>query len=329
MLKRRCRRSWLLATSLLIAAPLACAQTNEKTLRDVLAGEHLPLDAESLRNLDKTITSGAELKDAARFVIAYYISDSAGLFNSPIFVDAYDRRRERWKSATIEATRDKVQGADADCLGSILEVSAVGDYLTLETHINPSAGCELVLSADLKLKASLYGWTVGQFGDGSIVYHRSQIHFATVHPTEIAIYNPGTGKDYNIFPREPFQQLRLQLMERLRAYYKAHEEYCRKANDPCDPQQFDSSLEGKVATDDREHAVAFVISYELQGFGQDENKPAGPAQVVYVYRHVNDEAKLEYREMLWSEMKQLAGDAELERLVEPPLLERIFGRESK
>jgi outer membrane lipopolysaccharide assembly protein LptE/RlpB len=92
---------------------------------------------------------------------------------------------------------------------------------------------------------------------------------------------------------------------------------------------FDSSLEGKVVTDDREHALAFVISYELQGFGQDEQKPGGPAQVVYVYRHVNEEAKMEYREMLWSELRERAGNVPLERLVEPAILEKIFGAEAK
>ncbi|MGC2389164.1 MAG: hypothetical protein WA621_07185, partial [Candidatus Acidiferrum sp.] len=89
------------------------------------------------------------------------------------------------------------------------------------------------------------------------------------------------------------------------------------------------AVEGKVATDDREHAMAFVISYEVQGYGQDEHKPGGPAEVVYVCRYVNDEAKMEYREMLWSEVKALAGDAPIERLVEPPMLDKIFGGESK
>src|SRR5690348_17115597 len=103
MLRRKWRAGWVLAATLLIGAPLTCVQAKEKTLRDVLWGEHLPLDAESLQNLDKTITSGAELNDATRFVIAYYVSESNGLFNPPIFVDAYDRRSERWKSGVIEA----------------------------------------------------------------------------------------------------------------------------------------------------------------------------------------------------------------------------------
>jgi hypothetical protein len=179
----------------------------------------------------------------------------------------------------------------------------------------------------LKLKTSLYGWTVGHFEDGSIVYHRSQVHFATVHPAEIAVYNAAAKTDFTIFPRKPFQEVRLEVIEELREFFKTHQDYCQKANDPCDPETFDSSLSGKIAIDDREHALAFVISYDLQGYGQDDNKPGGPPEVVYVYRHVNDETKMEYREMLWDDVRARAGNVPPERLVEPAVLEKIFAAE--
>lgn len=317
-------RSPLLAVLTSFSATLGWAQGEGKTLREVLRAEHLPLDADTLHNLDKTITSGAELNDAAQFAIAYYVRDSSGLLNPPILVDVYDRRAGRWRSGEIKAAAAKEEGVDVDCFGSVLAIAAFSESFELETHINPSAGCELVLSRDLKLKTSLYGWTVGHFGDGGIVYHRSQVHFATVHPAEIAIYDPATGKDFNVFPHAPFEEVRLRLIGELREFYKTHQDYCQKANDPCDPESFDSSLEGKVVTDDREHAVAFVVSYESQGFGQDEHKPSGPAQVVYVCRHVNEEARMECREMTWSDIKAKVGDAALEKLVEPAMLEKIF-----
>ena len=296
-----------------------------KTLRDVLAAEKLPLDAEALHNLNAKISSGAELNDAQQFVIAYYVLDATGQLNPPIYIDAYDRGAARWTSGAIKAGGAKDGGADDNCFGSVLAVVGFSDSYALETHINPSAGCEIILSRDLKVKASLDGWIVGHFGDGGIVYHRSQIHFATVHPAEIAIYDPASKKDFNIFPHAPFQEVRMQVTRELREFYKTHQDYCQKANDPCDPQEFDSALEGRVVTDDREHAMAFVISYEVQGYGQDEHKPGGPSEVVYVYRHANDEAKMEYREMLWSEVKARVGDVSLEKLVEPAMLEKIFG----
>lgn len=317
------------AGMMLLAARRAQGPGEGKTLREVLAAEKVPLDADALHNLDAKISSGAELNDSAQFVIAYYLLDATGQLNPPIFVDVYDRGAAKWKSAEIRAGAAKEGGADDNCFGSILAVESLSDFYALETHINPSAGCEVILSRDLKVKTSLYGWIVGHFGDGGMVYHRSQVHFATVHPAEIEVYDPATGKDFNVFPRAPFQGQRLQLTEKLREFYKTHQDYCQKADDPCDPELFDSSLADKVVTDDREHALAFVVSYELQGYGQDEHKPSGPSQVVYVYRHVNDEAKMEYREMLWSDVKAKTGDTKLEKLVEPATLEKIFGSASK
>jgi hypothetical protein len=325
----RCNRNLILAVGLTLAGSGAWAQGEGNTLRQVLAAEKLPVDADALPNLDKTITSGAELNDAGEFAIAYYLNDTTGQLNPPIYIDLYDRQTKRWRSGSIGRTTGKAEGVDDECYGAVLSITAISDYYALETHNNPSAGCELILTRDLKLKTSLYGWIIGHFGDGGIVYERSQVHFATVHPAEIAMYDPGTGKDYTIFPHKPFQDVRLKIIKELGEFFKTHQEYCQKANDPCDPEKFDSSVEDKVVTDDREHALAFVISYELQGYGQADDKPDGPTHVVYVYRHVNDEAKMEYREMLWSEVKARAGDVPLERLVEPPMIEKIFAEAGK
>jgi len=320
--------SLLSAACFALCGSPARGQGEGKTLRELLVAEHVPVDEDTLHNLDKVITSGAELNDAKQFAMAYYVSHATGLLHAPIYVDVYDRRTERWRSGEIAAATARWKGMDVDCFGSVLAITAIVDSFALETHINPSAGCELILSRELKLKTSLYGWIVGYFGDGSIVYQRSEVHFATVHPAELAIYNPETGKDYTIFPHKPFQEIRMRIIENLREFFKTHKDYCQKADDPCDPEYFDSSIAGKVVTDDREHALAFVVSYDTQGYGQSDDKPGGPSEVVYVYRHVNDEAKMDYREMLWSEVKDIAGDTPLENLVEPALLEKVFGRNS-
>ena len=48
-----------------------------------------------------------------------------------------------------------------------------------------------------------------------------------------------------------------------------------------------------------------------------------------MYRHVNDEAKMECREMLWSEVRERVGNVPLEKLVEPTTLEKIFGEKAR
>jgi hypothetical protein len=302
--------------------PGAWAQGEGKTLRQALASENVPPDAQQLSNLDKMITSGAELNDAAQFVIAYYVKDpSSESLNPPIFVDRYDRGSGKWQSARLaEATADW-EGQTVDCLGSILRILSFANSLILETHITPSAGCALLLTRDLKMSGSACGWTLGRFQDGTIVYQRSEVHFAAAHPVEIALYNPRTKRDLLIFPRKPFQDVRRKLIAELDEFSKSHQDYCRERDDPCDPEFFDSRIVGSLVTDDRQMALAFEISYE-----QIPGKPSGPAHVVYVYRHIDDEARMEYREMLMDEVSARYGATSVEELVVPAMLDKIFAR---
>jgi hypothetical protein len=182
----------------------------------------------------------------------------------------------------------------------------------------------LIVSRDLKHATELSGWVLGHFEDGTLLYHRSQVHFATVHPTEIAVYSEKPKNDFVLYPPKPDSPVRLRLSSRLRDFFRTHQDYCAKAGDPCDAETFDSDLNGDVALDEREHAVAFVISYELQGFGQIKEKPSGPSRVIYVYRDVNDEAKVEYRELLPEEVKTRFGDVSLKELLDPQRLRSIF-----
>jgi hypothetical protein len=310
-----------LALSFLAAAILLSA-ARAQTLRDALAAKQVVIEGASLPNLEKKITSGAQLDDANQFVIAYYLDDGSGLLNPPLYLDRFDRKNNTWESGALGKAGS--EEAASPCFGSVLDITSLSDQFILETHINPSAGCALIVSRGLKLEATLDGWVLGHFEDGTIVYHRSQVHFATVHPARIAVYSEHTRKDFTIFPPQTESPVRARLTAALRDFFQTHQDYCVKANDPCDPAEFDSALAGKIALDGREHAIAFVISYELQGYGQDQSKPSGPSQVTYVYRNVNDEAKVEYRELLPEDLKAQFGDISLQELIEPDRLDVLF-----
>jgi hypothetical protein len=295
------------------------------TLRQALVAKHLPVEGAKLPNLDKNITSGAELDDANQFVIAYYLDDGSGLLNPPIFLDRYDRKREVWTSAALGDAKTKLVDIKVDCFGSILNIKATGTRLLLHTHINPSAGCLLVLSADFHLEVGLYGWLVGRVGEDTLIYHRSQRHFAPVHAEEIALYDLRAKREVNLFPRNPDSAIRRARTAQLAAFYKANQEWCKVNNDPCDPEYFDSALQGEVATNEAEAAVAFLISYEqIQLLQGDLQKPSGPKDVLYVYRGVKDEAKMEYREMLLEDASVRFGTSKLPDLVQPEILQKMF-----
>jgi len=326
MRKNRCL-SLLLVALVAGRGVTAWAQGEGKTLREVLVGQHLPLGAERLPNLEKTITSGAELNDAAQFVIAYYVNDGSGLLKQQLYLDRYERKTGKWQSAALGDAKTESRNMDVNCLGSVLNITSFGARLFLDTHLTPSAGCVLVLSQDLRFQAGLYGWLVGHLGDDRLIYQRSQVHFAPVHSTEIALYDLSTKRDLTIFPPKPDPTIRKARIGQMEEFYKTHEKWCMENNDPCDPEEFDSSLAGEVVSDQREHALAFIISYrQIQVFRGDQ-KPEGPEEVVYVYRHVDDEKKMEYREMLWREVDVRVGSVPLEKLVEPEILEKIFGQD--
>jgi len=302
-------------------------RSEENTLRQALFVKHLPIEAAKLANLDKNITSWAELDDADQYVIAFYLDDGSGMLNPPLFVDRFDRKASAWNSAELSDARAKVERIeiDTECLGSILGIQSSAGHLFLNTHINPSAGCVLVLSAELKLQVSLYGWVVGHLGEDALVYHRSEVHFAPVHPAEIAIYDLRSKRDITIFPPKPESPIRQARSAQLAEFYKVNKDWCTKNDDPCDPESFDSELGEKVATNDSQAALAFLISYEqIQLVQGDVQKPSGPKNVLYIYRRVDDETKMEYREMLLADATSRYGTANLQDLLQPQFLEKIF-----
>ena len=187
----------------------AAAQTaSADTLKEALAAKNLPIAGAKLANLEKNITSGAELDDADQFVIAYYLDSGSGLLNPPLYIDRFDRKGKEWKSGALPDAHPKPEDMNDACLGSILDVRTAGGRLLLDTHINPSAGCLLVVSPDFKLEASLFGWLVGRLGTDLLIYERSQVHFAPVHPTEIAVYDLRTKRDGTIFPSKEMTPVR-------------------------------------------------------------------------------------------------------------------------
>ncbi len=294
-----------------------------ETLRQALAKAGLTTESKTLANLDRPITSGGTLDGAAQFLIAYYVDDGSGLMQAPLYFDLLDRKTGKWKSAALTAENSRV--GDADCLGPVLRIQASAESFFVDTHLNPSAGCLLILSRDLEPRAALYGWYLALFGDDSVVFHRSEVHFAPVHAAEIALYDQKTKREIPIFPRQPYQAIRAAHIAKMKNFYRGREDWCKKNNEPCDPEWFDTSLVGEVATDDRTHSLAFVISYEQTVFQSGEEKPSGPDRVLYVYRHADDGVRMEYRELLWSDMQARFGELPLKKLLEPERLKQIFG----
>ena len=140
-------------------------------------------------------------------------------------------------------------------------------FIHRSEHINPSAETLTILSRDMKVIAELDGWELATLPNDTVIYHRSQTHFAPTHSLEIAAYDPVRKKDKLIYPPMPIQPVRRQFIDRVAQVYKQRgEAWFREHNHHGDPTRFDSMLVGDVMVD----AAAKMFSFKVK-FGDPDN----------------------------------------------------------
>src|SRR5262245_680929 len=140
-------------------------------------------------------------------------------------------------------------------------------FIHRSEHINPSAETLTILSRDMKVIAQLDGWEVATLPDDTVIYHRSQPHFAPTHSLEIAAYDPVRRTDRLIYPPMPVQPIRRAFIDRVAQVYKQRgEAWFREHNHHGDPTKFDSMLVGDVMVD----VAAKTFSFKVK-FGDPEN----------------------------------------------------------
>jgi hypothetical protein len=253
------RASLVLATSLMLLAPVpgVC-----ETLRQALSANRIDAGGLPAQELDQNITSYAVLNDPKMFLIAYYLDDGSGRLGNRVYVDLFEKSGHGWTRRNLD--RDSLLcEKPAITPGSILRIARSRDYFLLDTHINPSAGCLVVLTRDLTYYDGIYGWLLAAFGDGLLVYQNSQVHFAPTHYTEVSVYDPRAKKHWLVYPRKPYQAVRLEHIEKVRAEYKRRgEKWFMENNHHGDPELFDNGMGGNVATNDRDHSLIFQIAYD-------------------------------------------------------------------
>jgi len=140
-------------------------------------------------------------------------------------------------------------------------------FIYRSEHINPSAETLKILSQDMKVIAELDGWELSMLPNETVIYHRSQVHFAPTHSLEVAVYDPVRRKDKLIYPPLPVQPVRREFIDRVDQIYKQRgEAWFREHNHHGDPMRFDSMLVGDVMVDARAKTFSFRVR-----FGDPEN----------------------------------------------------------
>ena len=165
------------------------------TLGAALLQRNLPAPKDAA-DLEQPITSYSVLDDERGFVIAYYGVEADGMLHE-LRVRSYDRQAGAWRSARFP-----------EPIGSVLSVKRSKGFLFLSGHSSPSAAPLLVLTESLDLKRTLDGWSELALDDGRVIFTRSMIHFSPTHAEVLALYDPATDRETNLYPDASVQNHR-------------------------------------------------------------------------------------------------------------------------
>lgn len=242
----------VLAALVLFAGPAAA-----ETLGELLRARGVTPSG-ALPHLDRPIETFQVLDDERELLVVYAVR---GHEPAPLHAALWQRGPRKWTAATLAVGRPAGSHAPdgAGCRTGLVIDRFPGGFL-LRSHINPSAECTIVLGPDLTVRGVLAGWPVATLADGRIVYQRNQVHFASVHPVALALFDPKRRADAALYPRRPYGPIRTAHIARMRSVYS--DASCRAHNHPCAPDLFDEHVSGEVLADVRGDTLAFVTAWD-------------------------------------------------------------------
>ena len=258
-----------------------------ETLGDVLAANSVPVRILPADDLQRNITSFAVSAGNSPFLIAYYDDDGSGLLSPVLHVLRYDERTHDLRQTNLHGAGVPLQGfhnvigqISDDCMGSALAILEKDGFITIDTHINPSAGCVLVLTSDLSFNAELRGWALARI-NGEIIFEEGTVHFASTHPARLTLYDPRQRQMLPIYPAQE-DAARQQFSAELKKHLPSSE-WCAQQNNPCDPQSFTTDID-HVSVSEQERSFAFDARMNADGFGEDAARSVQPKTIHYVCR---------------------------------------------
>jgi hypothetical protein len=282
-----------------------------ETLQDTLRTANVPSRQFPAPELSRKITSYAISPDDP-FLLAYYIDDGSGVLQPPLHIIRYDRARGDLRRAELREINALFQGEiPMNCLGSALHIREYHDIIYIDTHVNPSAGCLIVLSSMLTFKAALSGWLLGLIGADYAILHRSEIHFMTVHPLHILVFDLKRNVSLEVYPYKNDPQRR-QFSRLIGPHISRN--WCQEYNAPCDPETFDADLlKGNIVVNESARVFGFEAQFDAAGFGDAAEKQVQPQTVAYIFRERR--GIWEHREFEARQLQRLPGGMSIEDLI--------------
>ena len=302
----------------------AVGQQNQ-TLVDVFKQNSIPFPPSAVPDLNAPITSYATLNDDQEFLIAYYFVAPQNELRFPLRLTRFDKQAGTWQHVSL--TDLKVKGfqgtkeeGQADCIGSVLSVERNGEWYYLNLHWNPSAGCLLILKHDLAVSQTLTGSVAAFFKSGILVYDGNMVHFASVHPTTLLLYDPVTHKTQRLYPQkdDPFRDAFSVRLERV-----IDQKQCAENNWSCKPDEFTTDISYPIEVNDETNSLAFRIAFETEGsLTRERAESSGKWDDHYVYVYQLDPPR--WREFSAYDLKPKFGTESLKDLLTPEKLRQVF-----
>ncbi|MEN6533016.1 MAG: hypothetical protein ABFD89_05095 [Bryobacteraceae bacterium] len=281
-----------------------------ETLEDALRAAEVPTQQFPASALVGKITSFAVSSDGPS-LLAYYEDDGSGFLRPPLHVVRYERATGSLRRTDLRDVSALFQGTiQMSCLGSATGIVEYGNRIYIDTHYNPSTGCVIVLSPRLELKAALPGWLLGHIGADYALLQRSEVHFMSVHPTHIAVFDVKRNESTEVYPYadDPQRRQFSRLLEQL-----ISEKWCRENNAQCDPENFNAHLRGGVIVNEAARLFAFQAEFDPGGFGPAAEKQVPTRAVTYFFRERG--GKWEHREFDAQQLQHLLRGISLGELI--------------
>jgi hypothetical protein len=222
-------RNLFIVFSLLCAALSSAAQT----LADELQRAGIPEARFSSIELAHKVEATNAQQSGLTYVV--YIRVEASRFvGFPQFVQ-YEAKSGRLLRSELQA------GENESCCGSPLKINFTRNYSLISFHNNPSAVTALVVDRQLKLVDVLFGFDFHEIAPDEVVFIENMIHFAPTHPERIRVVDLRSGRTKELYPPRG-DALRVAFARILSQHLPSLVD-CQEANDPCDPDEFDESIE--------------------------------------------------------------------------------------
>ncbi len=244
--EERVFRTLLRMFAMTALAVCAFGMAESVTLESLLHEHQVPVTGLSEQERQQAITSYAVSKDGPIFLVAYYDYDGSQWLPSLMHVFRFDtttghasRGVLRRNEISIDSRFGEISKIPETCLGSALHISEENGLIAIDTHINPSVGCVLLLDSDLRFKAALPGWVLGRVAN-QLIIEGNMMHFAPTSPESLGVFDPVKKQFTPIYPAAGDERRRG--FSKLLREHLPSRAWCLKFNNPCDPDNFTTSI---------------------------------------------------------------------------------------